>query len=76
MNAKQPAIPGGMTPSIADNNTITANNAKYFGGRLNILKPLYSSMIYNLATPDLRAASATAFETAGPTLGSNAAGIM
>ena len=28
------------------------------------------------ATPDLRAASATAFATAGPTLGSNAFGMM
>ena len=32
--------------------------------------------VYFLATPDLRAASATALATAGPTLGSKAAGMM
>ena len=31
---------------------------------------------YSLATPDFRAASATALATAGPTLGSKAAGMM
>ena len=31
---------------------------------------------YSLATPDFRAASATALATAGPTLGSKAAGMI
>ena len=33
-------------------------------------------LLYILATPLLRAASATAFATAGPTRGSNAAGMI
>ncbi|MBR0076606.1 MAG: hypothetical protein IJP96_12725 [Synergistaceae bacterium] len=38
-------MPAGSTPSIAYNKTTTANKAKYFGGRLKILKPEYSSDI-------------------------------
>jgi hypothetical protein len=45
MNAKQPAIPAGSTPSRVARETTHANRAKYFGGRLKILKPEYSSDI-------------------------------
>ena len=37
---------------------------------------IYSEVPQILATPDFRAASATAFATAGPTLGSKAAGMI
>ena len=68
-----------LTGGLLPNNRATCGEGVIYkkgGEEQAATRGLLKNFFYNLATPDSLAALATALATVGPTLGSNAAGII